>query len=377
MVDSQSAPSEAPIHKSMMVHWNRRNVAQAVDKCLKEFLDAKREELTEIDPVVVAALDKVEQFILGGGKRLRPVFLWTAFVGAGGLETDEDPWAVLRVASALELIQACALIHDDIIDSSDTRRGMPTIHRVIEREHAAANFRGLSDHYGRSVAILLGDLTLAWADDMVWSAGLSFEAMKRIMKPWALMRTQVISGQILDIAVEAAADERIEEAEKINRFKTATYTVEHPLNLGASLAGADEATISALRTFGIDIGIAYQLRDDMLGVFGKPEVTGKPAGDDLREGKRTVLFGTALELADANDPEAAKALRAGIGTVTEQADIDALAELVAATGAPEKVEQRITALYDQGMAALDSITLKGNAAGVLKELATNSVRRIL
>ena len=167
-----------------------------------------------------------------------------------------------------------------------------------------AGHAGDGADFGSAVAILIGDLALAWADDLVNEAGLEPAARARFAPVWAAMRTEVLGGQLLDINGEAGGDETVAAALRINRFKTAAYTVERPLHLGAALAGADDALVAALRTYGTDIGIAFQLRDDLLGVFGDPAVTGKPSGDDLREGKRTVLIAEALRRADATDPAA-------------------------------------------------------------------------
>ena len=341
-------------------------VASAVDKVLVDFFDQQE---SIVDPATVQVL---RDFVLGGGKRLRPVFAWAGFVGARGTENED---AVLRAVSALELIQACALIHDDIIDSSDTRRGSPTVHRVIEAQHRRNGWSGDAEHFGRSTAILLGDLALAWADDMIHSSGVSEAAARRIQQPWQLMRTEVIAGQLLDITLEASDEERVSEAERVNELKTAAYTIERPLHLGAALADASEEIITAYRGFGRDIGIAYQLRDDVLGVFGDPAVTGKPAGDDLREGKRTVLFASALALADAHDPAAATHLRAGIGKVNTPAEIAHLAEIISATGAREAVEARIAELTASGLAHLDQAEIDPDVKTTLRELATRATRR--
>ena len=261
-----------------------RDVPEAVTGTLAAFFDERAGRVDDIDPEFTRVIGELRSFTLQGGKRVRPAFAWAGWLGAGGdkgLHSDaEDPAAVFRAVSALEFIQACALIHDDIIDVSATRRGFPTVHKVFEARHRDSGWRGDAAHYGHSVAILAGDIALAWADDMFHGSGVSDAARNRAREPWWKMRTEVLGGQLLDITAEASGDDRIEVAEKVNRYKTAAYTIERPLHIGARLAGAGEDVIEAYREFGRDIGIAFQLRDDQLGVFGDPAVTGKPAGDD-------------------------------------------------------------------------------------------------
>lgn len=318
------------------------DIPRRIDTIIEDYLASRSAEVCDISPATAAAFELLGES-LRGGKRIRPTFAWAGFMSA---PSDEDPEAVLRAITALEFIQSCAIIHDDIIDSSDTRRGKPTVHRAVEAHHRSNGWSGNSEHYGASVAILLGDLALSWADDLLNSSGLSAAALARAWEPWRAMRTEVIAGQILDVSVEASGDESIAEAEKINLYKTAAYTIARPLHLGAAIANTPA---DSLLRYGRDIGVAYQLRDDLLGVFGDPAVTGKPAGDDLREGKRTVLLATALQLLDAADPAAAATLRAGVGTPNTAGLVD----IIRASGAVDVIEQRIATLTESGLAHLD------------------------
>lgn len=329
-------------------------VPEAVEKHLAQFFDEHEPRVREIGEPVAQAVAHLRAFVMGGGKRVRPRYGWAGFIGAGGAQrSGEDPEAVMRALSSLELIQACALIHDDIIDASDTRRGNPTVHRAVERRHKQEQLLGDASVYGVNTAILLGDLALAWAENMWRYSGVSAAALERAAEPWVGMRTEVIGGQLLDIALEGRGSESKEMANRVNRFKTAAYTVERPLHLGATLAGADADTTAAFRGYGRDIGVAFQLRDDLLGVFGDPAVTGKPAGDDLREGKRTVLYATALELLGAA-PEAEE-LRAGIGATDDPDTLARLAEIIRESGAEDAVEARISELTRSGLAYLDGL----------------------
>ncbi|TCJ90160.1 geranylgeranyl diphosphate synthase type I [Nocardia alba] len=344
----------------------------AVEQVLTSFFATRREIVEPLGPVFLDAVESLGQFVVRGGKRTRPGFAWTGWLGAGGDPAGPDAAAVLTACSALELVQACALVHDDIIDSSRTRRGFPTVHIEFEDRHAAAGWPGDGAAYGSAVAILIGDLALAWADDLVHEAGLSPRALARFAPVWARMRTEVLGGQLLDINGEAGADESVEAALRINRYKTAAYTIERPLHLGAALAGADEALVDALRVYGTDVGIAFQLRDDLLGVFGDPAVTGKPSGDDLREGKRTVLIAEALRRAD---PAAAALIRTGLGTDLDDAAVDRLRTVLTELGAVDEVERRITELTDTGLAAIATSSATPQAKQLLHAMALAATRR--
>lgn len=338
-----------------------REVPAAVTETLRGYFTGRRGESENIDAAFGDIVYSLESFVLNGGKRVRPSFAWQGWLGAGGAEATysdrEDPAAVLTAVSSLELIQACALIHDDIIDDADTRRGSPTIHKVYEAKHRENGWRGSAPRYGVSTAILAGDVALAWADDMLHSAGLSRDAIARALVPWRAMRTEVLGGQLLDITAEASSDGRVETAQKVNLYKTAAYTIERPLHIGAAIAGAPDKLIAAYRSFGRDIGVAFQLRDDQLGVFGDPAVTGKPAGDDLREGKRTVLVGTALQIFNGSDPKKAQIIDESLGNVSSPEDIDRLRELIAESGAADEVEREIDRLTERAFKSLEKADL--------------------
>ena len=346
----------------------------AVETLLRVELDARRAEVAAIDPRLTDDLDRLTGHLSAGGKRLRPQFLcWGYRAAVPG--SAEIPGGVLRAAAALELIQACALIHDDIIDRSDTRRGRPSVHRAAEKEHAGSGWLGDPAHYGVSDALLIGDLALVWADDL-FQQGLDEQGRPPgAQSAWRSMRTEVLAGQLLDLRITAdeAADPAAadEDAMLVNRYKTAAYTVERPLHIGAALGGAPADTIAALRRYGRSIGLAFQLRDDLLGVFGDPQVTGKPAGDDLVEGKKTVLLAVArAEL--MGRPELAE-LDGGVGTALDPAAVDRLTGIIAGTSAVAVVEERISVLLAEGLAALDGLPV--DAADGLRALALAATAR--
>ena len=324
-----------------------------------------------IDDRVDRLAGLLSDFVLGGGKRMRPRFAlagWTAADPSGSGIPDE----VVAACAALELIQACALVHDDIVDASDTRRGKPTVHRIAESLHRDAGWEGDAERYGVSQAILIGDLALTWADEMFVTSGVSPEALSRALPPWYAMKTEVLSGQMLDILAEASgATDEITPA-RVNRFKTAAYTVERPLHIGAELAGAGPGTVSALREFGVAVGQAFQLRDDMLGVFGDPEVTGKPSGDDIREGKRTLLLARATTLAGQKDVDF---LLGAIGTEIDPDSLERVRRILVDSGAVASVEAEIDLLSTRALNAVDTDAITEGGREMLRELAAAATRR--
>jgi geranylgeranyl diphosphate synthase type I len=281
-------------------------------------------------------------------------------------EPDDE---VLLLFSALELLHACALVHDDVIDESSTRRGKPTTHVRFATLHRERGWRGSADQFGMSAAILLGDLALAWADDIVLGLDLPVEAVRRVRPVWTEIRTEVLGGQYLDIVAEASAADTIASAMNVDTYKTAHYTVSRPLQLGAAVA-ADRPDVQAIfDRLGTDLGVAFQLRDDVLGVFGDPAVTGKPSGDDLRSGKRTVLLAEAMELADKSDPAAARLLRGSIGGELTDAQVDELRAVIESVGALAAAERRIAALTRRALDTLAAAPVNASAKAGLAELA--------
>jgi len=343
-----------------------------VERELERYLAARRGEAAAIGPVFGEAVDALARFVLGGGKRIRPTFAWWGWRGAGGDPAAPEADAVLRALSALELIQASALIHDDLIDASATRRGRPTVHVEFATRHADADWSGPPARFGAAAAILLGDLALTWADDLYRDSGLPSATLDRAAEAWRGMRTEVLGGQFLDVHTQATGDESAAAALRIDRYKTAAYTVERPLHLGALLAGADDTLVTAYRRFGADIGVAFQLRDDLLGVYGDPEVTGKPAGDDIREGKRTLLLALALEKAGPARAEITAAL--GASELAPET-VERLRTLFLELGAVQAVEQRIAALTGAALDALTTADIDEPAATTLQELAVSATRR--
>lgn len=320
---------------------------------------------------ISAAADAVR-----GGKQLRGRFCvagWRA-VEEDRAPAGELPGSVVAAAAALEVFHAAALVHDDLIDNSDTRRGRPSAHRALEAQHRGAGWAGDAGAFGRSGAILLGDLLVAWSDDLLEDgiAQTSPDRATAARHAYALMRREVTLGQFLDIAEESAFasepdDRHAERALRVASYKSARYSVQQPLAIGAALAGADAAQTAALAAFGHPLGMAFQLRDDVLGVFGDEAATGKPSGDDLREGKRTVLIAYAREALPA---PARRILDELIGDPDlDAAQIASLQRTIIDTGARDRVEQLIADYAHEADRALSGARLGNAAVGELRDLA--------
>jgi geranylgeranyl diphosphate synthase type I len=361
-----------------------------VDQRLRNFLTARAAELSDISPDLEHIID-YSHGLLGSGKRFRARFCYWGWRAAGGSSSDydlaagaetlDDVESVLALAMSLEVFHAAALVHDDIMDNSDTRRGKPSAHRAFEGLHRDRQYSGEPGRFGESTALLVGDLLLAWSDDLLnasLAAVPSFDVQQATRAEFARMRQEVTVGQYLDIHEEAAwlhaaESERLSRALRVVTYKSAKYSMEAPLLIGASLAGASSEALDALRAFGLPLGIAFQLRDDVLGVFGDSDVTGKPSGDDLREGKRTVL----IALAEATMPAGAKRIfnemlgdRSLSGT-----QIDVMQETLKATGALETMEDMISGYVEEAMSALSTAALAPGAITELTRLAEAVTKR--
>ncbi|UNX53401.1 polyprenyl synthetase family protein [Georgenia sp. TF02-10] len=313
--------------------------------------------------------------LLSGGKRLRAQLCAAGWLAADAAEYGEP---VVLAGSALELFQATALVHDDVIDDSLTRRGMPAAHRHFAAQHAERSWLGSPESYGQAAAIVLGDLLLGAsamelerARDLVPAA-----AARRARDIYDVMTSQVALGQYLDIRAQdipwGEVERPIDDALTVIRHKSASYSVQHPLTLGAALGGADQQVLDLLAAVGGPLGVAFQLRDDELGVFGDPGLTGKPAGDDLREGKRTVLLALALERAD--DQGRARLRQVGSPHLGPT-DMTELQDLILGTGAVAAHEELIQAYREQALSTLDGSALPPAAVAVLGQLADALTRR--
>ncbi|MRX42399.1 polyprenyl synthetase family protein [Agromyces kandeliae] len=361
-------------------------LVDAVNERLEEFLADRASILRSISDDLDPLAAFSERF-LSGGKRFRARFCSLGFDAVRGSRRGHDAaataerYAVVSASAALEVFHAAALVHDDLIDNSDTRRGAPAAHRVFEAQHRDGRWAGDGEEYGRATAILLGDLLLGWSDELL-DEGLAAlrdqSAARETRVEFNRMRTEVTVGQYLDILEERAwltrpeAEQRF-RAERVVVHKSARYSIEAPLTIGGAIAGGTASQLEALRAFGLPLGIAFQLRDDLLGVYGDPAVTGKPAGDDLREGKRTVLIAIARERLSTGQRRLLDELLGDPALDAEQ--IRMLQDTIRDCGAVDEVETEITTNTDRALAALGSSGMDREAARDLADLARAVTRR--
>jgi geranylgeranyl diphosphate synthase type I len=338
---------------------------------LASYLAGQRSYLTNIAAELIPVCDAFDEFLLDGGKRLRPLFAYAGLLAAGATPSPE----IIRAISSLELLQACALIHDDLMDRSDTRRGKPAIHRHFEHLHQVNAMNGLATQFGESAAVLLGDLALVWADQMLNTSGISTESLLAAHQIYDEMRIELMAGQYLDVRESGESTYSAERSLRIARYKSGKYTIERPLHIGAVIGSPQNngALLDALSRYGLPLGEAFQLRDDLLGIFGDPEVTGKPAGDDLREGKRTVLIAMTLEALDEN---AAQELLSYLGKADiSPAKVEELRALIIGSGAVVALENLIEKLTNESLAAIEDPSIHPSSREFLTYIALSAVKR--
>jgi geranylgeranyl diphosphate synthase, type I len=352
--------------------WDPAEFRVGVQAALDEFLDEQAVRLAPLGADAARLLAEARASV-SGGKRFRAAFCyWGHRAVAGTSYAAADEAALVRACASLELLHASALVHDDYMDASDTRRGRPATHRGFEAEHRRDGWRGDPRQYGASAAILIGDLLLSWSDELLRRCGLPLDRVVGALDVFDRCRSEVISGQFLDVSVQARAVADVDAAMTVLRYKSAKYSIERPLHIGATLAGGSPEQLVQLSAFGLPLGEAFQLRDDLLGVFGDPDTTGKPAGDDLVEGKRTVLVALALDAAPATD---AARLDAALGSPLSAEQVADLRRIIDDSGAHAEVEQVIGELAEKATGALARADLDAGARAVLLELATAATVR--
>ena len=353
-----------PLRYGLMIHAppeSLRRVASAVDSRIDSLLSAEIERWKAVHPDLAEPLMLLRTNVLSGGKRLRPAFCHWAFVGAGG--DAQDP-VIIDAGAALALLHSFAVLHDDVMDASRVRHGTETVHYAHETRHRSQGWSGEARRFGDGVAMLVGDLAFVYADLLL--AGMNDEAAEVFTE----LRLEVNLGQYLDLVGTARRDSDLDTARRISLYKSGKYTVERPLHLGAALAGrlsGPDGLAEPLSGYGLAVGEAFQLRDDLLGAFGDPTVTGKPVGEDFREGKPTPLYALAVARAEKDDLRSLEDLY-GTPDLTDD-QIAALRDLLTRTGARAAVEERIGTLVEEGIAALSGAGLAGDAGPELEALA--------
>jgi len=305
---------------------------------------------------------------LDGGKCVRSTFAYLGWrCGA-----DDDPHA-LTAAASFELLHAFALLQDDVMDSSTLRRGRPAAHVAFARWHRERALSGSADRFGEAAAVLLGDLCLVWAAQMMRESGLAGAILERAWPRYDAMRTELAVGQFADLVNDAAEVPDWESVLDVLRRKSGNYTVRRPLEIGAAMAGCDERLIAMLGAYGAAVGEAFQLRDDVLGIFGAPEVTGKPAGSDLVEHKATSVVVAAHRLAA---PAVRRQLDELVGTPElDDADIARWRSLIVATGALEWIEQLIDSRLTQALELVETGPLDPVVRDALADMAATCTER--
>nr|WP_272902162.1 polyprenyl synthetase family protein [Brevibacterium daeguense] len=352
------------------------DVIARVDTVLAEYLEGLAGRLGGISPAAAELIEPIRRFT-ARGKRIRALVTWWGFELAGG-DARKHP-GIARAATSVELLHAAALIHDDIIDDSDTRRGRPAIHAAYRADHRERGWQGDPELYGVGAGIIAGDLCLSLSEEIYTASGLDRIADPEAVRRHDDFRRDVMVGQFLDIRLQAAAVDAAEIADRAHEvltYKSAKYSVEQPLLLGAALGAADAGLFTLLSEFGLPLGRAFQLRDDELGVFGDPSITGKPSGDDLRQGKKTVLVGNTLTRLDERTC-AWFADRLGAADLSDS-EIERMKDLMRSTGALAAFEAEIDVEMARAHAALDRLAEFGLSSAdraVLADYAMRLTRR--
>ncbi|WP_422936339.1 polyprenyl synthetase family protein [Sinomonas sp. P47F7] len=341
---------------------------------LDSFLAVQSEAMSGVSRDVAPLMDAITGLVTGG-KRLRALLCYWGWRGAGGGRLGRE---AVQAGVALELFQGAALIHDDIIDRSDIRRGGPSVHRRFGQLHRDRGWALDEERFGQAAAILTGDLCLSFSEEAFTAIGPAAASGTAARRIFNTMRAEVMAGQYLDILEEVAGPSRprgeaVAAAANVIRYKSAKYSTEHPLGIGGALAGADAALLAAYSRFSLPLGEAFQLRDDVLGVFGDPQTTGKPAGDDLREGKRTVLVAFALERATA---QGGALLERSLGRQDlGDDDVERLRGVISESGALAATEDLIEGLSGRAFDALEDLHLAADVRAALRSLGLSAVQR--
>ncbi len=325
-------------------------VRRETDARLARFFDEERPAARGLAPEALELVEAIAALTMRGGKRLRPAVMVAAFRSVA----PERDWTVTVPACAgLELLQSYLLIHDDWMDGDDQRRGGPAVHAALRERFGDA-------HLGASLAILAGDLASAYAQRLVLGSLPSAKDPTAVLEAFVRMQVEVVMGQSLDLLGSP-------DVSRMQQLKTGSYTVAGPLRLGALIGGASPAQLAALESFGTPLGEAFQVRDDLLGTFGDPRATGKPAGNDLRAGKRTALV-REVERLLSDDERAPLTLVLGHKDASD-ADVTNATELLVRSGARKNVEQRLAGLLEDATTALDRGDLADPGRSMLREMA--------
>lgn len=341
-------------------------LATRVEQRISDVLAPEERRWSAFDEDLVSPVTEIRRLVASGGKRLRPAFCHWGFVGAGG---DPDSTVSLDAGAALELLHGFALFHDDVMDGSTSRRGAPVTHEVFADEHRRSGSSGESRRYGDGIAILVGDLAFVYSDRLMSDVPASAREI------WHELRIELNVGQLLDLIGSARNERRRFKAERICRYKSGKYTIERPLHLGAMLVAPSRAAelLPALSAYGLPLGDAFQMRDDVMGAFGETAITGKPVGDDLREGKPTPLMAIAMERANVTQREVLSVV--GREQLSD-AQVASAQQAIVDCGALDEMESVILRLRDEAVASLAAAPIESAAKIELESLALYVTDRI-
>lgn len=329
------------------------------DKQLLAYLSEKKQEAKQINPEIAVLIEEIIRFSENGGKRVRPAFMYSGYIAAGGKAEE----AILFATMSVELLHTFALMHDDIIDNSDLRRGQLTTHKAFEAYHKNRKLKGNKKEFGLSSAILAGDLALSFAEEILTSAPFPQERLRRARYFFDQMKVQVIYGEYLDVLGGYKKTLSEDEVLQVLDLKTAKYTVERPLHIGAMLAGADFKLIETYSRYGIPFGQAFQMQDDIVGTFGTEEEIGKPADSDIKEGKKTLLLTRAYEMATSRQRKILDEV-VGRRSATES-EIEKVREIMRTSGAYDYCVKLARELLRQSREAIEGEKLKEEGKGYL------------
>lgn len=336
-----------------------------VDDALRGFVGRETDQLVAIDPELIPVAEQVEDAV-ADGKRLRAAFCYWGWRAAGQPDSD----ALLLAAASMELIHAAAVVHDDLIDDSPLRHGRLTAHVALR---ARLRQRPRTVTAARSLAMLVGDLLMALAGQLFATSGLPAAYLARARPLWSALARELIAGECLEILRTGTAPDT-ESSLKVIRYKTAKYTVEQPLLIGGVLGGAGERLRAGFSAYGLPLGEAFQLRDDLLGLFGDPARTGKASPDDLRTARPTALLAETWRAAGEAERAELRRLLAR-GRSLDAAGVETVRALMTRLGAPERIERMITDRVAEATDALAGLALPGSVSAALTALAGSATVR--
>jgi geranylgeranyl diphosphate synthase, type I len=345
------------------------NYKKIVDRKLAEYFSQKLREMSKVGVSAKDAVKSIQYLTLAGGKRLRAAFMYWGYIGAGGKEIDK----IIEASMSIELTHIFLLIHDDIIDRDDFRHGVSAIHKKYE--NLARRFYKKVDakHFGDSMAIITGDMAAAFGNEIIFNSKFKPEIILKALDKLQDIVTVTVSGEIFDVVLEAKGKALEKEVLEVHENKTAKYTVEGPLHLGAMLAGANDDMLKALSDYAIPVGIAFQVQDDILGVFGNERKLGKPVCSDLREGKQTLLIVKALEKGNSRQKKLIQKLL-GNKNITDE-EIEQFRQVVRDTGSFEYSRKLAEKLVMKGKKALEKAEISKEAKDFMVGIADYIVNR--